>query len=120
MVADRLARYLDRRGLGRVLDGVRDEVRQHLDRLVPVGLAPGLSPGSTSSDEAAPGLGLEAGHYLGDHCRQVDRGQIDGQLARLDPGHREQVVNEAAQALRGGVDLLQGVPGPRPAPGRRG
>jgi len=102
LAGHRLARQVDRAALAVVLDGVGQEVQQHL--LEPLAVAEDVGGardvGTDQDDLVLVGQGPDQADRLGGDVGQGDRLQGQRQPSRLDGGDVEHLVDEAEQVPR--------------------
>jgi hypothetical protein len=96
-----------RPGLAVVLDGVADQVDEHLTQAGPVGQHQAGVLGRAVLHRDPPGLGQRPDHRqdLRHHLRHGHRDRLQLQLTRLDPADVEQLVDQCDQVPAGAQDL---------------
>jgi hypothetical protein len=89
------------------LDGIRQQVEQHLPGPERVGLDGRQAGGEVYRDGQAPGRGLLTDHGDGrlDNLGHVDVDDLGAELVRLDLGEVEDVPDEGEQVASTGLDL---------------
>ena len=97
----------------RELDGVADQVEQHLPEPAASPNSTSGTSGSTSADQLQPlpvGTHGQGPQRVAQGRPHREVGQVQLQLAGLDLGEIEQVVDDAEQVVRRRLDRLQALP----------
>src|SRR6202012_1182407 len=103
---------------GGVADRVLDQVVEDALHLLRVGLGDDLLPGQVGGEGDAPPLGgggdaaplgggPEGGDGVADQVAELDPAHRPGDVAGLDPGELEEVVDQVAEHGDVGADLAQ-------------
>src|ERR1700689_1838074 len=96
----------------RVLEGVRHQVQKHLIELVGIGEHLWETVWQLGRDPLGSDR-YEADQNLLEHPAHLYRAESSAQASGLDPRHRQKVVYQTAQTLRGIVYVLERLLGTR-------
>ena len=101
-----LGYHPDLAAIGRVFDGVREQVVEHLPQPASIGHHDGRCSLCRQLEGFPVGQGTQPGDRLGDGALNIERLPLELHAAGFDLGQVEDVVDECQEVVAAGVDVL--------------